>query len=302
MPLLGLDDATVRFLETHRLRSLVLPGRGWTDLGDAVMLFSASEVDPFFNRLSAVRWPANAAMFEKRLAQARELFTALDRQPYIWVTPGATTPPDIVARLKAHGFVDQGGGMDMVLVREPGSADAVAAGDTEDRPLPPGATISHWFGTPPDQLEARARALALVVGDAFAIPADRRPNLIPEIDLTLRQPAFHAYVVEVDGEPVATGQRYTFDGASYLSSIGTRPEWRGRGFGTAITLALARDSIAENARLVYLGVHAGNDQATSVYARLGFAALGSRSSDMLLVGKVASETAGQARHEDKRSG
>lgn len=273
LPRLSLDDATVRFLEAHRLRAIAIPGRGWRDLGDAVMLFSAAERDPFFNRLSAIRWPADAAAFDARLSQARELFSALERRPYIWVTPGATTPPDIVARLEACGFVDQGGGLDMVLVRDP-AADKAA--------LPPGATLQHWHATPSEELAARAEALALVVGDSFAIPAERRPNLVAEIALTLAQPHFHAYLLAIDGEPVATGQRYTFDGASYLSSIGTRPAWRGRGLGTAVTRALARDSVAEGARLVYLAVHAGNDQATSLYERLGFAVLGPRFADMLL--------------------
>ena len=81
---------------------------------------------------------------------------------------------------------------------------------------------------------------------------------------------------------MATGERYTFDGASYLSSIGTRPEWRGRGFGKLITMALARDSIASGVDLVYLGVYADNQRAMHLYQRLGFHLLGPRSSDMLL--------------------
>jgi ribosomal protein S18 acetylase RimI-like enzyme len=100
--------------------------------------------------------------------------------------------------------------------------------------------------------------------------------------LTLEQPRFHAYVVRIDGEPVATGERYTFDGASYISSIGTRPAWRGRGLGGLVTLALARDSVASGTDLVYLGVYADNARAMRLYERLGFRLMGPRSSDMLL--------------------
>jgi ribosomal protein S18 acetylase RimI-like enzyme len=96
------------------------------------------------------------------------------------------------------------------------------------------------------------------------------------------QPYFNAYILRIDGEPVATGERYTFDGASYISSIGTRNAWRGRGFGRHITLALARDSVAAGCDLVYLGVYADNTAAIRLYERLGFAMLGPRSSDMLL--------------------
>jgi len=88
-------------------------------------------------------------------------------------------------------------------------------------------------------------------------------------------------VISVDGEPVATGQRYTFDGASYLSSIGTRPGWRGRGFGAHITRVLVGDSRAEGVDLIYLGVYADNTAAIRLYQRLGFRDPGGRSADML---------------------
>jgi ribosomal protein S18 acetylase RimI-like enzyme len=275
-PLLGLDDATVRFLEAHRLRAIAIPGRSWRDLGDGVLLHSDSERDPFFNRLAAVRWPEAPSAFDARLRQILDLFATLERRPYIWATPGATTPADIVARLSASGFVDQGGGLDMLLVD--GGAGLEGAGPSV---LPSGARLEHWHATPPDRLVERAEALALVVTEAFGIPAERHRNLVAEIALTLAQPRFHACLLTVDGEPVATGQRYMFDGASYLSSIGTRPSWRGRGLGTAITRRLAEESIADGVDLVYLAVEADNRPAVRLYEKLGFAALGPRSADML---------------------
>ena len=127
-----------------------------------------------------------------------------------------------------------------------------------------------------------AEDLALIIAEAFRIPDNRRTSLAVEIELTMGQPYFNAYILRIDGEPVATGERYTFDGASYISSIGTRNAWRGRGFGRHITLALARDSVAAGCDLVYLGVYADNTAAIRLYERLGFAMLGPRSSDMLL--------------------
>ena len=84
-----------------------------------------------------------------------------------------------------------------------------------------------------------AEALALVIGESFHIPDARRESLTAEIGLTLQRPFFHAYLIRIDGEPVATGERYTFDGASYLSSIGTRPAWR-----TNIAASWASEPIA----------------------------------------------------------
>ena len=273
-PWFGLSPETLRFLEVHPARAVAIPGRGWRDMGDSTMLFSASEKEPFFNRLTAIRWPEDSRAFDARLGQALELFSALDRKPFLWATPGLSRPTDLVARLAANGFVDQGGGYDMILLRDPAAI--------RDAQLPAGATMERWNNPSDADRPGVAEALALIIGDAFQIPQSRRSNLSTEISLTLEQPRFHAYLIKVDGQPVATGERYTFDGASYISSIGTRPEWRGRGFGRHITLALARDSIAAGIDLVYLGVYADNARAIRLYDRLGFGLLGPRSADMLL--------------------
>ena len=273
-PWFGLSPETLRFLEAHSVRAISIPGRGWRDFGDAVMLYSGTEQETFFNRLTAVRWPRDARAFDARLDQALELFAALDRKPYLWAIPGLSEPKDLIARLAANGFVDQGGGYDMILVRDPAGVP--------DVPLPQGAVLERWNSPSDADRPAMAEALALVIGESFHIPDDRRGNLAAEISLTLEQPRFHAYLLRVDGEPVATGERYTFDGASYISSIGTRPHWRGRGFGKLITLALSRDSLAVGSDLVYLGVYADNAGAIRLYNSLGFEMLGPRSADMLL--------------------
>ncbi len=269
----GLDAGTLRFLEAHQVRAVTIPGRGWRDLGDAVLLFSAMEKEPFFNRLVAVRWPSDPRAFDARLREACDLFRALERRPYVWAVPGLSEPDDLADRLAANGFVDQGGGFDMVLVREPGAAT--------ERELADGAVLDHLNRLTDDAIPSRAEALARVIGESFDVPSARHANLVREISLTLGRPDFHGYVITVDGEPVATGQRYTFDGASYLSSIGTRPGWRGRGYGAYLTRVLVGDSRAEGVDLIYLGVYADNTAAIRLYQRLGFAILGGQSADML---------------------
>jgi ribosomal protein S18 acetylase RimI-like enzyme len=273
-PWFGLSQETLRSLEIHPARAVAIPGRGWRDLGDAVLLFSAGEKEPFFNRLTAVRWPDDPRAFDARLMDTNELFAALGRKPYVWAIPDLSTPRDLTARLAANGFVNQGGGFDMILVREPESRLVV--------PLPGGAVLERWNCPSAQDRPSVTQALARVIGESFYIPEARHSNLVAEIALTLQQPSFHAYLLRIDGEPVATGERYSFDGASYLSSIGTRPAWRGRGFGSLITLALTRDSVASGFDLVYLGVYADNTRAIRLYDRLGFATVGSCSAEMLL--------------------
>jgi ribosomal protein S18 acetylase RimI-like enzyme len=269
----GLSAETLRFLETHQARAVAIPGRSWRDLGDAVMLYSAVERDPFFNRLVAVRWPEESVEFDIRMRETCELFTSLGRWPHVWAVPGLSRPSDLVARLVANGFEDQGGGFDMLLVRDPLEGRLPS--------LPPGAVLHRWNCTRPEQIQARAEAMAKVIEAAFSIPEPRRASLLREIGLTLERPDFHAYLVTVEDEPVATGQRYTFDGASYLSSIGTKPQWRGMGLGAHLTQLLAADSIEAGVNLVYLGVYADNPRAVRLYERLGFAVLGSESADLL---------------------
>jgi ribosomal protein S18 acetylase RimI-like enzyme len=272
VPWFGLDTDTLRFLEAHQARAVAIPGRGWRDFGDAVMLYSASEKDPFFNRLVAVRWPSEPSAFDARLKEACDLFAALDRRPHMWAIPGLSEPDDLIARLTANGFVDEGGGFDMVLVRDPGA---------NTRRLPDGAVVERWSGSSKDEIPDRADTLARVVSESFEIPATRHSNLVREIGLTMSRSDFHAYVIRIEGQAVATGQRYTFDGASYISSIGTRPAFRKLGLGAHITRLLAADSLAEGIQLIYLGVYADNLTAIRLYQRLGFAILGGRSSDML---------------------
>ena len=93
---------------------------------------------------------------------------------------------------------------------------------------------------------------------------------------------FHAVLVRVDGEPAATARRTTFAGASYLSSIGTRPAFQGRGLGRLATEIAMHDAIAAGSRWTYLGVFDDNLVARRMYEALGFVMLGGPAPDLLL--------------------
>ena len=58
--------------------------------------------------------------------------------------------------------------------------------------------------------------------------------------------------------PAAVARRATFEGASYLSSIGTAGWARGRGFGRLVTRLAAADGLAAGSEWTYLGVFADN--------------------------------------------
>jgi GNAT superfamily N-acetyltransferase len=119
---------------------------------------------------------------------------------------------------------------------------------------------------------AGAADLEAVVGlDAAAFeedPADERPWIAPH----LGTPRVATALATLDGEPAGTGYAIRTDGragpALYLAGVGVHPGARRRGVGVALSSWLLERGIATGARLVHL--HADNDDAARVYARLGF--------------------------------
>jgi ribosomal-protein-alanine N-acetyltransferase len=69
---------------------------------------------------------------------------------------------------------------------------------------------------------------------------------------------------------------------AYLSAIGVRPEWRGRGIGRFVTAVLARDAFEAGCRMVHLGVAVDNVPAWKAYAAVGFRAVGTPASRLVL--------------------
>jgi len=273
-PWYGVDGSLLRTIEIHETRVHAMgPGRVMLDLGDAVGLFDPDDPDPFFNRVAAIRWPEGSGAFDARLDETLRLFRDHDRQPYVWLSPGFRRPADIADRLRARGFVDLNGGLLMLLVRSPGPRSSR---------LPDGATMQRLGPGSPDRAARDAGAAATVIAEAFGVTADRLPALRAEITAGSEDPRIDVRLVRIDDEPVAVGRRHSFDGLSYLSAIGVRPRWQGRGLGEAVTRALLDGASDAGDGLVYLGVYPGNERARTLYARLGFAVLGGQAPDLIL--------------------
>ena len=270
------DREALIFLEQHETQVHALPGREIRDLGDAVLLLDPRDREPFWNRVAAVRWPTDARAFDRRLAETTALFATLDRIPHIWPRPAWNDPPDLVARLLAHGWEDVGGGLLMVLA-DAERVTAVAA-ETPGR----GITIERLDGLA-GLAAARAGAdVAQVLAESFDVDPTRAAAIEVETIGMWQRRETHAYLVRVDGEPAAVAKRTTFGGASYLSSIGTRPSFRGRGLGRIVTAAASADAVAAGERWTYLGVYAENLAAVALYRGLGFRQIGDPTPDLLL--------------------
>jgi len=272
-----IDAETMRRLMIHEARVHGLPGRTLKDLGDAVLLHDPVDPEPFWNRVELVKWPDDPAGFDRRLTETLVLFAAMGRQPHIWASPLYDEPADLVSRLAANGFADLGLG-DLMALADPDRLMAAAPGY-----LPAGVALERLSGLSESEAADAARDVVEVLVDAFDVEPERRAPIEAETSATLRHPWFTHYLVRLDGAPAAVARRATFDGASYLSSIGTASWARRRGLARLATVMAASDALADESDWTYLGVFSDNEAAIRLYREIGFERIGASSPDMLLV-------------------
>jgi ribosomal protein S18 acetylase RimI-like enzyme len=269
-----INDTTMRAMERHETRSHAIPAREVRDLGHAVVLYDPLDADPFWNRMASVRWPDDEEGFDGRLTEALALFAVLGRRPHVWPSPAHSRPLDLAARLETHGFGAFGAGHVMVLDDPAGSPPV--------RATEPGRDVTlHAIRSLADARATDCDDLGLVLAESFGAPPGRAEQLAADLRLTLGDPRVALVLVRVDGEPAACAKATTFDGLTYLSSIGTRDAFRGRGLAGLATRHAMAVAGARDAGRSYLGVFSTNEPALRLYTRLGFASVG-ESPDMLL--------------------
>jgi ribosomal protein S18 acetylase RimI-like enzyme len=273
-----IDRATMRRLLLHEAAVHAVPGRVLRDFGDCLLLHDPVDAEPFWNRLEAVDWPEDAEGFDRRLAEIGIVFARIARQPHVWGTPPHDRPRDLIERLRANGFEDIGPGF-LMWTREVTAARATMA-----RVAPSSWRLERHRALEGDAARAAAQDIVGVLLEAFAVEPERGPGIVAETLATLADPRFTHYLVRIDGVPVAVARRATFDGLSYLSSIGTTTAARGQGLGRLVTAAAMVDGAAAGSELIHLGVFADNPAAIGLYAGLGFQPHGEAGPDMVFVG------------------
>ncbi len=78
------------------------------------------------------------------------------------------------------------------------------------------------------------------------------------------------------GELVAYGGLLLVDEDAHITTLAVVPEWRGRGLGTRLMLALADAAVEAGAAHLTLEVRLSNAPAQRLYRRFGFAPVGLR--------------------------
>jgi ribosomal protein S18 acetylase RimI-like enzyme len=279
-----------RELERPEARVAGATGRRLVDLGDAVLVHDEHVSGSWRTWLGDVRWPSNGPAFERRLIDALTLFATIDRRPSIWVQPGSSAPPDLAGRLRANGFAAAETAYRMRLL---GPARESLAAAARDRPglvvgvvqaapassVPTPGPASGVAPPAPASGDPLVTEAARVMSEAFGVT---RPRLATELGAVLAVPGATLVVVRSAGEPVGAGRSFALDGVAYLSAIGVRPEWRGRGIGRFVTGVLARGAFEAGCRMVHLGVAVDNVPAWKAYAAVGFRALGTPASRLVL--------------------
>ena len=163
------------------------------------------------------------------------------------------------------GFEDVGDGLLLVARDVEPARNALAV-----RPLDTALTLERFSALTGPSVERAAEAIVSVLLVAFGVEADRRAGLHAETRASLADARLTHYVVRRDDAPVAVARRATFDGISYLSSIGTVDSERGRGLGRFVTASAMVDAAAADSEWIHLGVFSDNIPARRLYERLGF--------------------------------
>lgn len=178
---------------------------------------------------------------------------------------------DALAEVEAEGI-------EVGLLTRSGEMPAVAAaardlGLTAAEPIPGMVANAGDLGRPDaaelDVLRVKtadgfAQALA-IAAEGFDLPADfLAPLYMPEVT---GLDGFEVYLGRADGRDVTTAASYVVDGEVGIFNVATPAEYRGRGYGAAITENAVREGFAAGADLAYLQSSAIGE---SVYRRLGF--------------------------------
>ena len=216
------------------------------------LLWTLTDI-PFivFNSVADARLEPHAAdeAIEAAIGRCRSRGVSI-----LWTTGPSTRPTDLGERLVAHGFVH--------AEDEPQMAVDLQEMN-EDFCVPPGLVIEQVRDT-----EALA-CWCWVCNAGFGMPAFAEAAWLDLYCSVARDPGtpLRHFVGRLEGVPVATSSLLLEGGVAGIGGVTTLPDARGRGIGTAMTLAALRESRDAGYRFGVLGA---SEMGAGLYRRIGF--------------------------------
>lgn len=219
-----------------------------------------------FNNVIATHLPDDATT-DARIREVLVSF-APDSLPVTWWVGPTTTPRDLGIRLQRLGLTREEPEFGMAL--DLSALPAVAAEQARARFGGAGSARDVSIETVED-LDGLGDWLS-VMGSAYGWPDEPKASLframhVRDLEQTGDEREIQHFVVRADGRAQAASSLFMAEGHAFVTNVGTVPEARGRGLGTAATMAtldLARRLGREVATLTASVLGRG------VYERLGF--------------------------------
>lgn len=215
-------------------------------------------------RLNSIYWASftpQPEQVEARIDQVLARYRAHGDPPMTWVVSPSTKPPDLGSYLEVRGFTCAfrgvpGMALDLGMFVEtratPAALSIERVGDLE--------TLRRWlhpvtasFGFEGAMVSAH---LAMFASQGLGLVAASSPHVPWQLFVGLEK-----------GEPVAASRLFCAAGAAGIYHVATVPEARGRGFGTAMTLAAMQAGWDLGYRVAIL---TASGEGYSIYRRLGF--------------------------------
>jgi len=174
--------------------------------------------------------------------------------PIKWYDVSLSSPANLAQRLKAHGFVPEGGWPGMAIDL------AVLNGDLNS---PPGLVIKRVW-----DIET-LMICQDIFATGFGIPDHAKERWLDQVMSVgfSNQSLMYYYVALLDGEPVATSALVPGAGVAGIYNVATIESARRQGIGAAVTLA----PMLEGRQMGYrIAVLEATELGFPVYKRMGF--------------------------------
>jgi len=252
IPIEAIDAVEENLWAVHRDFAHV-PGAEVNDEAD-LLWYTVPSTNPWFNGASRSSLARSAA--DSAIDRVVTTIHGLGRHLMWHVGPGSQ-PADLSSRLEARGFE---GSVDTSMVLD---LTTLTQSTTDPRfvisPVRSRADLLDWLEAWDLTIEVQPRR-------------DQHPWLEPFTHLALPpESPTELLVGRFDGVPVASSMAFVGGGAVGLYGVGTAPDYRGRGFGGAITAAAAEWGRGRGERFAILH---STEMGERVYRRLGFQAVG----------------------------